>query len=76
MSDYVGGTVRCEVCAREFLTKPECDKHYFKTHRETVKKQRQQKQQKRIKAHIGQKRRKNGADKSKTKYRIIHMYVF
>ena len=32
MSDYEGGTFRCIVCAREYLTKREVDSHYNLTH--------------------------------------------
>jgi len=36
MSEYEGGTFRCKVCAKEFLTKNECDTHYADTHDEEV----------------------------------------
>ena len=32
MSDYEAGTFRCMVCAKEFLTKREADKHYEQVH--------------------------------------------
>ena len=32
MSDYEGGTFRCKVCGKEFLTKNECDRHYVDIH--------------------------------------------
>ena len=32
MSDYVGGTFRCKICAKEFLTKEDSDLHYKENH--------------------------------------------
>ncbi len=36
MSDYEGGTFRCKVCAKEFLTKNEADMHYQRVHFDEV----------------------------------------
>lgn len=36
MSEYEGGTFRCKVCAKEFLTKNECDAHYDDIHADEV----------------------------------------
>ncbi len=30
--DYVGGTLRCKICAKEFFTKNEADEHYKTMH--------------------------------------------
>ena len=32
MSEYVDGTFRCTVCAKEFLTKKDADSHYHEDH--------------------------------------------
>jgi hypothetical protein len=32
MSEYIDGTFRCSVCAKEFLTREDADKHYQDTH--------------------------------------------
>ena len=32
MSEYVDGTFRCPICAKEFLTREDADKHYQDTH--------------------------------------------
>jgi hypothetical protein len=32
MSEYEGGTFRCKVCGREFLTKNEGDRHHKEIH--------------------------------------------
>ena len=34
MSEYEGGTFRCTVCAKEFLSKDEADRHFSDTHSE------------------------------------------
>ena len=36
MSEYEGGTFRCKVCAKEFLTKNECDAHYEDIHGDEI----------------------------------------
>lgn len=36
MPDYVGGTFRCSICAKEFLTRQETKKHMKDTHDEEV----------------------------------------
>jgi hypothetical protein len=36
MSDYEGGTFRCQICAKEFLTKYDADIHYQKVHSDEV----------------------------------------
>ena len=35
-SDYVGGTFRCTICAKEFFSKDAADKHFHDTHTETT----------------------------------------
>ena len=30
--DYEGGTLRCKICAMEFVTKKEAEEHYKKSH--------------------------------------------
>jgi len=32
MSEYVDGTFRCCICAKEFLTKDDADRHYQDIH--------------------------------------------
>jgi hypothetical protein len=32
MSEYVDGTFRCTICAKEFLTKKDADTHYHDDH--------------------------------------------
>jgi hypothetical protein len=32
MSEYDGGTFRCIVCAKEFLSKDEADRHFSDSH--------------------------------------------
>jgi hypothetical protein len=32
MSEYVDGTFRCTICAKEFLTKKDADSHYHEDH--------------------------------------------
>ena len=34
MSEYEGGTFRCTVCAKEFLSKDEADRHFSDAHSE------------------------------------------
>ncbi|HJY09507.1 MAG TPA: hypothetical protein VJ250_01060 [Nitrososphaeraceae archaeon] len=34
MSEYESDTFRCEICAKEFLTKNDTDKHYLEVHAE------------------------------------------
>ncbi len=34
MSEYEGGTFRCKICGKEFLTKYEGDRHYKEIHDE------------------------------------------
>jgi hypothetical protein len=34
VSEYEGGTFRCKICGKEFLTKHEGDSHYKKVHDE------------------------------------------
>jgi hypothetical protein len=34
MSEYESGTFRCEICAKEFLTKNDADKYYLEVHAE------------------------------------------
>jgi len=36
MPDYVGGTFRCSICAKEFLTMNETKKHIKDTHDDEV----------------------------------------
>jgi hypothetical protein len=32
MSEYEAGTFRCTVCAKEFLSKDEADRHFLEVH--------------------------------------------
>ena len=34
MSEYEGGTFRCTICAKEFLSKAEADRHFSDAHYE------------------------------------------
>jgi hypothetical protein len=34
MSEYEGGTFRCTICAKEFISKAEADRHFSDTHSE------------------------------------------
>ncbi len=34
--DYDAGTVRCRICAKEFFTREEVEKHYKETHSEEI----------------------------------------
>ncbi|MGA8842726.1 MAG: hypothetical protein WB511_04015 [Nitrososphaeraceae archaeon] len=34
--DYDAGTLRCRICAKEFFTREEVEKHYKETHSEEM----------------------------------------